>query len=453
MTIDKVLATLLVGMLLIVGCGSSSGQPGPAPTVAAPTPQPTAALQATDTPAALAPTAEPTQSPMATAAATLARTPTPTSTSAAVSQGTATPRQTVSQTQATTRTQTALNLQATPRVEVVAAGLQIPWALAFAPDGRIFCTERPGRLRVIEQGALKPEPVAMLNVATVGEGGLLGLVLDPDFSNNGYLYMMYTYWEGSTPRNRISRFTLQGTGIGNEQVLLQGIPAERNHDGGRVKIGPDGKLYATTGDALQPSQAQDKSALGGKVLRLNLDGSIPADNPFPGSPVYTFGNRNPEGLAWQSGSGRLYETEHGPSGEMGLCCHDEVNLIVPGGNYGWPVVIDSPGDPRFLDPVLQSGNDTWAPAGAAFYEGTLFPAWSGDFFFGALRGQHLHRLRFGGADGRTIVQDERLFEGQFGRIRDVVVGPDGAIYLTTSNQDGRGSPAPDDDRILRVVPQ
>ena len=137
---------------------------------------------------------------------------------------------------------------------------------------------------------------------------------------------------------------------------------------------------------------------------------------------------------------------------MGLCCLDELNLIVPGGNYGWPVVTDAPGDPRFLDPVLHSGADTWAPSGAAFYEGEAFPAWRGDLFFGALRGEHLHRLRLGGADGRAVLQEERLFVGQFGRLRDVVLGPDGALYLTTSNQDGRGRPAADDDRILRVVP-
>jgi len=337
-------------------------------------------------------------------------------------------------------------------VEVVASGLRIPWALAFAPDGRLFFTERPGRLRVIEAGQLRPQPVAELPVAAAGEGGLLGLALDPDFGANGYLYVMYTYRQGQALRNRISRLTLKGPQAGDEMVLLDGILGAANHDGGRLKIGPDGKLYATCGDAQQRDLAQARDSLNGKILRLNRDGTIPADNPFPGSPVYSFGHRNPEGLAWQSGTGRLYATEHGPSGEMGLCCLDELNLIVPGGNYGWPVVTDAPGDPRFLDPVLHSGADTWAPSGAAFYEGEAFPAWRGDLFFGALRGEHLHRLRLGGADGRTVLQEERLFVGQFGRLRDVVLGPDGALYLTTSNQDGRGRPAANDDRILRVAP-
>jgi aldose sugar dehydrogenase len=338
-----------------------------------------------------------------------------------------------------------------PQVEVVASGLRVPWALAFAPDGRLFFTERPGRIRVIEKGQLRPDPVATLPVVSSGEGGLLGLALDPGFARNGALYVMYTHGSGSSARNRISRLTLRDTQAVEEVVLLEGILGAGVHDGGRLKVGPDGKLYATTGDASQRDLAQAKETLNGKILRLNLDGSIPADNPFPGSPVYSYGHRNPEGLAWQPGTGRLYETEHGPTGEMGLCCLDEVNLIAPGANYGWPVVTGSPHDARFVDPVLDSGSDTWAPSGAAFYEGDLFPAWRGDLFFGALRGQHLHRLRLG-ADGRTVLQEERLFEGRFGRLRDVVLGPEGALYLTTSNQDGRGQPAADDDRILRVVP-
>jgi len=335
---------------------------------------------------------------------------------------------------------------------VVATGLQVPWALAFAPDGRLFVTERPGRIRVVVDGQLQPEPVAELPVAAVGEGGLMGLALDPDFARNGYLYVMYTYRNGLQLRNRVSRLTLRGNRAGDEVVLLDGIPGAPIHDGGRLKFGPDGKLYITTGDATQRDQAQNLDSLLGKILRLNPDGSIPDDNPFPDSPVYSYGHRNPQGLAWQPGTGQLFSTEHGPSGEMGFCCNDEVNLILPGANYGWPIVIDAPGDPRFQDPVLHSGNDTWAPAGAAFYEGTALAPWQGNLFFGALRGQHLHRLVFGGPELQQVVAEERLFEGEFGRIRDVVVGPDEFLYFTTSNRDGRGHPAPDDDRILRVVP-
>ncbi len=338
-----------------------------------------------------------------------------------------------------------------PGVEVVATGLEVPWALAFAPDGRIFVTERPGRIRVIENGRLRPEPVAVLPVAATGEGGLMGLALDPNFAQNGYLYVMYTYRAGGALRNRISRLTLQGNTAGDEVILIDNIPGAGIHDGGRLAFGPDGKLYATTGDAAQRNLAQQLDSLAGKILRLNPDGSIPIDNPFPGSYVYSYGHRNPQGLAWHPTTGQLYSTEHGPTGEMGLCCRDELNLIRPGGNYGWPLVTGAPGDPRFIDPILHSGEDTWAPAGMAFVVGDLLAPWRGHLFFGALRGQHLHHVVLG-PDGTTVVFHEALFRGEFGRIRDVVMGPDGALYFTTSNRDGRGRPQPGDDRILRILP-
>lgn len=338
-----------------------------------------------------------------------------------------------------------------PRVEVVATGLEVPWALAFAPDGRIFLTERPGRIRVIEGGQLRPEPVATLPVAAIGEGGLMGLALDPNFTQNGYLYVMYTYRAGTALRNRISRLTLRGQTAGEEVVLIEDIPGAGIHNGGRLAFGPDGKLYATTGDATQRDRAQRLDSLAGKILRLNPDGSVPADNPFPGSYVYSYGHRNPQGLAWHPTTGQLYSTEHGPSGEMGLCCQDELNLIQPGANYGWPVVTDAPGDPRFVDPILHSGDATWAPAGMDFVTGERLAPWRGHLFFGALRGQHLHHVVLG-PDGRTVVFHEELFRGEFGRIREVKMGPDGALYFTTSNRDGRGQPRPGDDRILRIVP-
>ena len=339
-----------------------------------------------------------------------------------------------------------------PRVEVVAAGLEVPWAIAFAPDGRLFVTERPGRIRVIENGRLRPEPVAVLPVAAIGEGGLMGLALDPDFPRNGYLYVMYTYRDGEGVRNRISRLTLRGDTAGEERILLDGIPGARIHNGGRLAFGPDGKLYATTGDAAQPHLSQRLDSLAGKILRLNPDGSVPADNPFPGSYVYSLGLRNPQGLAWHPQTGRLYTTEHGPTGEMGLCCRDEVNPIRPGANYGWPLVAGIASDPRFVDPILSSGEEaTWAPAGMDFVIGDRLAPWRGDLFFGSLRGQHLRRVVLGG-DGVTVLLHEALFQGVFGRIREVKMGPDGYLYFTTSNRDGRGRPGPGDDRILRIGP-
>jgi len=339
------------------------------------------------------------------------------------------------------------------RIEVVAQGLQVPWAIDFAPDGRIFLTERPGRIRVIREGELHPEPWAQLPVAHEGEGGLLGLALDPNFAQNGFVYVYYTYREGNRLWNRVVRLTEREGRGADPFVLLDRIPGSVIHDGGRIKFGPDGKLYITTGDANAPSSAQEVTSLAGKILRLNPDGSIPADNPFPNSPVWSYGHRNPQGLAWHPITGALFSTEHGPSGLPPNCCHDEVNVIEPGRNYGWPRVFGIARDPQFVDPILESGLDTWAPSGATFYSTDRLPEeWRGRLFFAALRGQHLQRVTLRAPDFRSVERAEKLFVGDFGRLRDVVQGPDGFLYVTTSNRDGRGLPRAGDDRVLRIVP-
>ncbi len=336
-----------------------------------------------------------------------------------------------------------------PAVEVVVGGLQIPWAAAFAPDGRIFLTERPGRIRVVRDGRLDPQPWAQLSVAHVGEGGLLGLALAPDFARSGALYVYYTYQDEGRLYNRVVRM-VERDGRGQvDRVVLDRIPGAAVHDGGRILFGPDGRLYVTTGDARQPSLAQDRSSLAGKILRIAPDGSIPPDNPFPGSPVYSLGHRNPQGLAWHPQTRTMYAAEHGPSGDLGLCCRDEVNVIEPGANYGWPEVSGRGGAPRFADPIADSGPaDTWAPSGIAV------PArgpWAGSLLVAALRGEHLRRLVLGGARMTQVMGQEVYFRGELGRLRDVVEGPDGALYLLTSNTDGRGRPRPGDDRLLKVV--
>lgn len=321
------------------------------------------------------------------------------------------------------------------RVEVVASRLEAPWALAFAPDGRLFVTERPGRIRVIREGRLDPSPVARLQVLAQGESGLMGLVLDPDFATNGHLYVCHTAEKGSDAVNRVVRLTLRDGAPGQPTVLLDDVPGARIHDGCRLKFGPDRKLYVTTGDAAMPRLAQRRDSLAGKILRINADGSVPSDNPVPGSPVYSLGHRNPQGLAWDD-RGRLIAAEHGPSG------HDEINRIEPGRNYGWPEVEGRASDARFVDPIAESGTDTWAPSGIAILGRDLFVA--------GLRGQRLLRLALGPDLG--VVRTTALLDRSHGRLRDVVVGPDGALYVATSNRDGRGRPAPDDDRILRVMP-
>lgn len=341
--------------------------------------------------------------------------------------------------------------QATPRsfapqVEVVANGLEAPWALAFASYGRLFFTERPGRVRVLTNGQLQAQPVAQLAVAETGESGLMGLALDPDFAENGYLYVMYTYLDGlNMLQNRVSRLTLEGNKAGKEKVILDNISGNAIHDGGRIKFGPDAKLYVTTGDATNPSRAQDLKSLNGKILRLNADGSIPADNPFPGSPVYSYGHRNPQGLAWDPATGQLFETEHGPVG------NDEVNIIRPGKNYGWPIVQGVAHEARFADPIAVYSPSV-APAGLILDSDDRLLGWTGNLIFATLRGEHLHRLVLRDPDFNGVVAEEKLFEGQYGRLRDVTPGPDGHLYFSTSNRDGRGRPAPDDDKILRIVP-
>ncbi len=273
----------------------------------------------------------------------------------------------------------------------------------------------------------------------------MGLALDPSFQQNGHIYVMYTF-RGPQGQllNRVSRLTVEGNQAGGEVALLDGIPGATVHDGGRLQFGPDGKLYITTGDAATPNLAQNPSSVAGKILRLNPDGTIPEDNPFPGSPVFSLGHRNPQGLAFQPGTGLLFSTEHGQVG------NDEVNVIEAGNNYGWPIVQGVAGDPRFADPIAQF-TPAVAPAGATFYSADLLFQWTGNLFFATLTGRHLHRMVLGGPDARQVVEQERLFEGEFGRLREVVQGPDGFLYFATSNRDGRGNPVAEDDRILRIT--
>ena len=332
------------------------------------------------------------------------------------------------------------------RAQVIATDLEIPWALAFADDGRLFVTERPGRLRIIEKGQLRPEPALTLtNVYTEGEAGLLGVALDPDFAQNRFVYLLYTATRaGRDPVNRIVRFFEANDTLIDAVTILDDIPAHRLHDGGRLRFGADGYLYATMGDALNSASAQDLGVLSGNILRIARDGTTPSDNPFA-SQVYSYGHRNPQGIDWHPVSGELWATEHGQTG------NDEINRIESGANYGWPTIEGAETMAGLRAPVLFF-TPSVAPSGASFYTGTVFPNFRNDLFVATLRGSHLHRVTFSPTDPRVVTSDERLVEDEFGRLRDVVTGPDGALYFCTSNRDGRSSPVPEDDRVIRLVP-
>ena len=317
----------------------------------------------------------------------------------------------------------------------VARELEIPWALDFLPDGSIIITERPGRVRLIDPSkGLAPEPLIIIEeVAHTGEGGLLGIAVHPDFENNSFIYVYHTYRDEEGLKNRVLRFRKEGNRLVDPVIIIENIPGASIHNGGRIKFGPDGYLYITTGDAAQRETAQNMDSLAGKILRLKDDGSIPLDNPFAGSPIYSYGHRNPQGLTWDN-EGRLWATEHGSFAT------DEVNLIEPGKNYGWAEIRGDDESSGLESPYIHSGSSTWAPSGIAYLDSSLF--------FSGLRGQSIYEIR-PAEDPRMTVSH---FSGSFGRIRDVVVGPDDYLYILTSNRDGRGTPAPEDDQMVRIDP-
>jgi glucose/arabinose dehydrogenase len=311
---------------------------------------------------------------------------------------------------------------------VVASGLEVPWSIAFLPDGTPLVTERDSaRILELKADGQTVERRKLADARPTGEGGLLGIVVSPKYANDGYVYAYYT----TETDNRITRFRLDDT---PEQVLLAGIPKASNHDGGRLAFGPDGLLYATTGDAGEKDLAQDGESLAGKILRLNPDGSIPSDNPSSISPMYSKGHRNVQGLAWDE-QGRLWASEFGQN------TTDELNLIEPGKNYGWPDCEGRCDKEGMTNPATTWSTSDASPSGLAF--------WNGDLYMAALKGKRLWRIPVTAAGAG---KPEALFNDTFGRLRAVTVTPDGKLWISTSNRDGRGEPKPNDDQILSIAP-
>ena len=321
--------------------------------------------------------------------------------------------------------------------DVIVDGLNNPWEIVFGPDGEIYFTERDGRIwKLSEFGDAKV--IQTFPKSGAVEGGTLGLALHPEFEKNKKIYVYQTNLELEFYQNKIFSFTVEDDMLTDKQIILDGIPGAPWHDGGRIQFGPDEKLYISTGDAISPGLSQDLSSLAGKILRINSDGTIPEDNPFESSPVFSYGHRNPQGLAWST-NGMFVSSEHGPSGELGYG-HDEVNIILKGKNYGWPNIVGNSLDENFVNPLIHSGQSTWAPSGMVFYDSDKISSFNGKFLIGTLRGEHLMVVEI--SDDGSLISTEKFFDGDFGRIRTAQIDHDGNLYLLTANGNN--------DKIIRI---
>ncbi|MBD2258781.1 PQQ-dependent sugar dehydrogenase [Pseudanabaena sp. FACHB-2040] len=337
------------------------------------------------------------------------------------------------------------------RVEEVASGLEVPWGIDFLPNSDMLVTERAGRVRLVRQGQLQPNPVATIEATDVGEGGLLGIAVHPDFASNRWFYVYYTANRDGSRTNLVERWQLSEDGLSatRDRTILGDIPVAQFHNGGRIRFGPDGMLYIGTGDARDPDISQDQNSLAGKILRVTPEGEVPADNPFPGNPVFISGIRNTQGFDWIDAS-TLWVTDHGPSGELGRSGHDKASVARAGDNLGWPTTYRCESEPGLVTPSIV-WQQALPPGGSVIYTGTAIPEWQDSLIIATLRSEHLQRVAFDPQNPGQVQSHEVYLQGEYGRLRDAVMGPDGELYITTSNCDGRGGCPSEQDKILRVT--
>lgn len=335
------------------------------------------------------------------------------------------------------------------KIDTLASQLTVPWQIAFLPDRTMLFTERSGKVRLYRSGKLKAVPILQVNdIKAETKTGLLGMVIHPDFNKNHFIYIAHNYAENNLLWLRVVRYEFKNDTLIHPKILIGQIPAARNHTGCRLAFGPDQKLYITTGDADRPILAQDLKAYNGKILRINADGSIPIDNPFINSDtasreIWSYGHRNPQGLTFEPDTKQLYATEHGPTGG------DEINIIRKGNNYGWPVIHHQEQKIGMISPFMEY-SPSIGPSEAVFYTAKAFPSLYNNLLVGCLRGESILRIKM---DKGKIIKQEVLLKKQYGRIRSLVIGPDGYIYMSTSNFDLPESKGERPyDMILRLRP-
>jgi aldose sugar dehydrogenase len=338
-------------------------------------------------------------------------------------------------------------------IQEFVTGLKVPWSIVFTSPSRMLVAERVGTVRAIVNGTLQAKPLhTFTEVSVGGEEGLMSLALHPQYQSNKLVYASLAYETSAGMFVKVVQLKDEGDKLTFVKNIIDKIPGAQFHAGSRIAFGPDNKLYITTGDATDKNLAQRMSSLAGKLLRLNDDGTIPNDNPLPKSSIWSYGHRNAQGIAWHPVTKELYSTEHGPSVFDGPAGGDEINRIEKGGNYGWPLVSHDKTREGTVAPLV-TYTPAEAPGSGMFYSGNVFPQFKNNFFFGALKGEGLMRVIIDDNNPDTIISSIKLPDVKFGRIREVVQGPDGYIYFATSNRDGRGKPTANDDRIFRLVPK